>query len=126
MDSHTQGKNMSTPEVYDALCSIGELIDKLSIENIKCAWANHTVGCALNGEIGAAREDGVDVSSDENRRRRAAGSACEDAAQFVDLHVFQSQRVEFAGNVLGAFAFFKCRRGDLLNGNCAVDHRRWL
>ena len=34
---------MSTPEVYDHLCSIGELIDKLSIENIKCAHANHTV-----------------------------------------------------------------------------------
>lgn len=28
------------PEVYDAICSIGELIDKLSIENIKCYDAN--------------------------------------------------------------------------------------
>ncbi len=27
-------------EVYDTLCSIGELIDKLSIENIKCYDAN--------------------------------------------------------------------------------------
>lgn len=34
---------MSTPEVYDAICSIGELVDKLSIENIKCAHANQTV-----------------------------------------------------------------------------------
>lgn len=29
-----------TPKVYDYLCSIGELIDKLSIENIKCYDAN--------------------------------------------------------------------------------------
>lgn len=34
---------MSTPQVYDYLCSIGELIDKLSIENIKCYHANHSV-----------------------------------------------------------------------------------
>lgn len=27
-------------EVYDTICSIGELIDKLSIENIKCYDAN--------------------------------------------------------------------------------------
>jgi len=27
-------------EVYDFVCSIGELIDKLSIENIKCHYAN--------------------------------------------------------------------------------------
>lgn len=27
-------------EVYDFVCSIGELIDKLSIENIKCHHAN--------------------------------------------------------------------------------------
>jgi hypothetical protein len=25
---------------YDYICSIGELIDKLSIENIKCSYAN--------------------------------------------------------------------------------------
>ena len=31
---------MTTPEVYDYICSIGELIDKLSIENIKCYDAN--------------------------------------------------------------------------------------
>lgn len=31
---------MKTPEVYDVICSIGELIDKLSIENIKCYDAN--------------------------------------------------------------------------------------
>lgn len=29
-----------TSEVYDYICSIGELIDKLSIENIKCYDAN--------------------------------------------------------------------------------------
>lgn len=34
---------MSTPEVYDLLCSIGELIDKLTIENIKCYDANQNV-----------------------------------------------------------------------------------
>jgi len=34
---------MSTPEVYDFLCSIGELIDKLSIENIKCYHANEGI-----------------------------------------------------------------------------------
>lgn len=32
---------MNTPETYDFLCSIGELIDKLSIENIKCYDANN-------------------------------------------------------------------------------------
>ena len=31
------------PEVYDLICSIGELIDKLSIENIKCYDANRRV-----------------------------------------------------------------------------------
>ena len=30
-------------EVYDFLCSIGELIDKLSIENIKCYHANEGI-----------------------------------------------------------------------------------
>jgi hypothetical protein len=34
---------MSTPEVYDYLCSIGEMIDKLSIENIKCYHANESI-----------------------------------------------------------------------------------
>lgn len=32
-----------TDMVYDHLCSIGELIDKLSIENIKCSYANHEI-----------------------------------------------------------------------------------
>ena len=31
---------MTTDPAYDLLCSIGELIDKLSIENIKCYDAN--------------------------------------------------------------------------------------
>lgn len=34
---------METPEIYDLLCSIGELIDKLSIENIKCYDANQKI-----------------------------------------------------------------------------------
>lgn len=34
---------MSTPESYDFICSIGELIDKLSIENIKCHHANEAI-----------------------------------------------------------------------------------
>lgn len=29
--------------VYDFICSIGELIDKLSIENIKCYHANEAI-----------------------------------------------------------------------------------
>jgi len=32
-----------TEDVYDYICSIGELVDKLSIENIKCYHANHAV-----------------------------------------------------------------------------------
>ena len=32
-----------TPENYDLLCSIGELVDKLSIENIKCYDANRKI-----------------------------------------------------------------------------------
>lgn len=32
-----------TEPVYDLICSIGELIDKLSIENIKCYDANNKV-----------------------------------------------------------------------------------
>jgi len=31
---------MPSNDVYDFICSIGELIDKLSIENIKCYDAN--------------------------------------------------------------------------------------
>lgn len=34
---------MATPSVYDTLCSIGELFDKLSIENIKCYDANNRI-----------------------------------------------------------------------------------
>lgn len=34
---------METPETYDLLCSIGELIDKLTIENIKCYDANQKI-----------------------------------------------------------------------------------
>jgi len=30
-----------TPEQYDVLCSIGDLIDRLTIENIKCSRMNH-------------------------------------------------------------------------------------
>lgn len=32
-----------TPPVYDFICSIGELMDKLSIENIKCYDANNKI-----------------------------------------------------------------------------------
>ncbi len=32
-----------TDEVYDYICSIGELMDKLSIENIKCYDANNKI-----------------------------------------------------------------------------------
>jgi hypothetical protein len=32
-----------TEEVYDFICSIGELIDKLSIENIKCYDGNNKI-----------------------------------------------------------------------------------
>lgn len=32
-----------TAPVYDYICSIGELIDKLTIENIKCHYVNHEV-----------------------------------------------------------------------------------
>lgn len=32
-----------TNQVYDYICSIGELIDKLSIENIKCSRFNHLI-----------------------------------------------------------------------------------
>lgn len=31
------------PEAYDFICSIGELVDKLSIENIKCYHANESI-----------------------------------------------------------------------------------
>ena len=34
---------MGTPDAYDFICSIGELIDKLSIENIKCYHANESI-----------------------------------------------------------------------------------
>lgn len=32
-----------TAEAYDVICSIGELVDKLSIENIKCYDANRKI-----------------------------------------------------------------------------------
>jgi len=32
-----------TAEVYDTICSIGEIVDKLSIENIKCYDANQKI-----------------------------------------------------------------------------------
>jgi len=32
-----------TREIYDYICSIGELIDRLSIENVKCYHANEQI-----------------------------------------------------------------------------------
>jgi hypothetical protein len=34
-----------TGDAYDYICSIGELIDKLSIENIKCHHSNEAILC---------------------------------------------------------------------------------
>lgn len=41
---------MKTPVQYDLLCSIGELIDKLTIENIKCYDANQKILAQRKGK----------------------------------------------------------------------------
>lgn len=57
----------TTPEVYDTLCSIGELIDKLSIENIKCYDANQKI----LAERRAQRPDARKISDWEWQARTA-------------------------------------------------------
>ena len=58
---------MSTPGIYDFICSIGELIDKLSIENIKCFNANMTI----LRERGKDHPDHEAISLNESKARRA-------------------------------------------------------
>lgn len=57
-----------TESVYDYICSIGELIDKLSIENVKCYDANNKI-------IALRREREVDVQriADLEAAARGAG-----------------------------------------------------
>jgi hypothetical protein len=40
---HAREEATLTPDVYDFVCSIGELIDKLSIQNIICHHANESI-----------------------------------------------------------------------------------
>jgi len=54
-------------ESYDFICSIGELIDKLSIENIKCHYANMTI---LNERAKAQPDDHL-ISQMEFKARTA-------------------------------------------------------
>lgn len=54
-------------EQYDFICSIGELIDKLSIENIKCYDANMNVLAERKKE----KPDHVRISELESRARKS-------------------------------------------------------
>lgn len=56
-----------TESVYDFICSIGELIDKLSIENIKCYHANTMVLAEREKDSPSAEL----VSSLESKARRS-------------------------------------------------------
>ena len=58
---------MATPTVYDVICSIGELIDKLSIENIKCYDANHKAIAERKKEKPSAKV----IAGCEGRARRS-------------------------------------------------------
>lgn len=65
-----------TEPVYDFVCSIGELIDKLSIENIKCYDANMRIleerrRPVLAGGFPAHGVDHARISELEGRARRA-------------------------------------------------------
>jgi len=53
--------------VYDFVCSIGELIDKLSIENIKCHDANNKI-------MSIRREGVIDVQRIANLEAAARAS----------------------------------------------------
>lgn len=57
-----------TDPVYDHLCSIGELIDKLSIENIKCHFANTEILRERDAEV-----TNVPRIADLEARARTAG-----------------------------------------------------
>ena len=72
-------------KVYDYLCSIGELVDKLSIENIKCHYANmrilderqklvpnNTLISELEAKARAAGEQRVRLRDEINRRLKEA------------------------------------------------------
>jgi len=56
-----------TEPVYDFVCSIGELIDKLSIENIKCHHANE----AILSERRKSNPDHERISQLEYKARKA-------------------------------------------------------
>lgn len=56
-----------TEPVYDFICSIGELIDKLSIENIKCYDANKKI----LAERGKSNPDHRSISEWEFNARKA-------------------------------------------------------
>ena len=56
--------------IYDYLCSIGELIDKLSIENIKCYHANNEIMRIRDHPAGAVDAQRV---SDLEQVARSAG-----------------------------------------------------
>lgn len=56
-----------TDDTYDFICSIGELIDKLSIENIKCYHANE----AILAERRSATPDHERISALEFKARKA-------------------------------------------------------
>jgi hypothetical protein len=55
------------PDPYDFICSIGELIDKLSIENIKCYHANESI----LSERRKDEPDHVRISALEFKARKA-------------------------------------------------------
>lgn len=54
-------------DTYDFLCSIGELIDKLSIENIKCHHANESILAERKKE----KPDTARISELEFKARKA-------------------------------------------------------
>lgn len=56
-----------TEDAYDFICSIGELIDKLSIENIKCHHANE----AILAERRSTSPDHERISALEFKARKA-------------------------------------------------------
>ena len=59
-----------TNEVYDYICSIGELMDKLSIENIKCYDANNKILAEPNNELISTLEFKACKSGEQRVRLR--------------------------------------------------------
>src|SRR5688572_2258472 len=77
-----------------------------------------TISFASHREISSCGEDGVEVSTNDNQRRRRASFEEPDTVSFfVDRHVRQTELTETFGEIFGALLFGEWRRRDRADAN---------